>query len=52
MKDIVLKPEWTRYRIPLDGLDMSRIKTGFGWIVGNPGRPITFYLDDIAFTAD
>ncbi|MGI5870323.1 MAG: glycoside hydrolase family 2 TIM barrel-domain containing protein [Kiritimatiellia bacterium] len=52
LKDIVLKPEWTRYRIPLDGRDMSRIKTGFGWVVANPGRPIAFYLDDIVYTAD
>lgn len=52
LKDVVLKPEWTRYRIPLDGRDMSRIKTGFGWVVAHPGNPITFYLDDIEYTAD
>ena len=52
LKDVVLKPEWTRYRIPLDGRDMSRVKTGFGWVVANPGRPIAFYLDDIVYTAD
>lgn len=52
LKDVVLKPEWTRYRMPLDGRDMSRIKTGFGWSLAHPGNPITFYLDDIEYTAD
>lgn len=52
LKDVVLKSEWTRYRIPLDGQDLSRIKTGFGWVVGGQGEPIAFFVDDIQFTAD
>ncbi|NLB68848.1 MAG: hypothetical protein GX804_04065 [Lentisphaerae bacterium] len=52
LKDIKLKTEWTRYRIPLDGRDLTRVKTGFGWVVANPGESITFYLDDIYYTAD
>ena len=52
LKDVVLKKAWTRYRIPLDGRDMSRVKTGFGWVVAHPGNPMTFYLDDIEYTAD
>ncbi len=49
---ILLKKEWTRYRIPLDGLDLSTIKTGFGFSFANEGEPFTFYLDDIEYVAD
>jgi hypothetical protein len=52
LKDVVLKNVWTRYRIPLDGRDMQCIKTGFKWVIGNPGKPIAFYLDDIYYTQD
>ena len=48
----MLKNVWTRYRIPLDGRDMQCIKTGFKWVIANPGKPITFYLDDIYYTQD
>lgn len=49
---VVLKREWTRYRIPLDGLDLSTIKTGFGFSFANEGDPFTFYLDDIEYVAE
>ncbi len=49
---VLLKKEWTRYRIPLDGLDLSTIKTGFGFSFANEGEPFTFYLDDIEYVAD
>ena len=49
---VILKKEWTRYRIPLDGLDLSTIKTGFGFSFANEGEPFTFYLDDIEYVAD
>lgn len=52
LKDVVLKRDWVRYRIPLDGRDLSRIKTGFGWVVGGQGKPIRFYLDEIRYTAE
>ena len=45
--EIVLRKEWTRYRIALDGQDLSRIKTGFAFTVA--GGPLTFYLDDIEY---
>lgn len=41
--------EWTKYEISLDGMDLSRIKTAFCWVVGAHGQPITFYLDDIRY---
>ena len=49
LKDVRLKKEWTRYRIPLDGLDLSQIKTGFGFTLANDGEPFSFFLDDIKF---
>ena len=52
LEDVKLRKEWTRYRIALDGEDLSRIKTGFGFNFGGQGRPFAFYLDDIEYTAD
>lgn len=49
LNDVVLKDEWVRYRFPLTGLDLRRIKTGFGWSLAGQGKPVTFYLDDIRF---
>ncbi|MDQ2732129.1 MAG: hypothetical protein M3Y56_10755 [Armatimonadota bacterium] len=49
LKDVKLTTDWTQYSIDLDGQDMSLIKTGFCWIVGGQGAPITFYLDDVRF---
>ncbi|MBR1870812.1 MAG: hypothetical protein IJ802_03200, partial [Kiritimatiellae bacterium] len=52
LENVILKKEWTRYRIPLDGLDLSTIKTGFGFTIANDGDPFTFYLDDITYVAE
>ncbi len=49
---VVLKKTWTRYRISLDGLDLSQIKTGFGFSLGNDSEPFSFYLDDIEYVAE
>lgn len=51
-REITLKKQWTRYRIAVDGLDLSCVKTGFGWVTVAHGKPITFYLDDIRFTGE
>ena len=49
-KDLVkLTKDWKPYTIDLSGVDMSRIKTGFGWIVGGQQKPVTFYLDDVKY---
>ena len=50
--EVVLKKEWTRYRIPLDGQDLSCIKSGFGFNLANEGDPFTFYLDDISYVTE
>ncbi len=49
-REVSLTKNWARYRIALDGLDLSRTKTAFGWIVAPKGDPVTFYLDDVQFT--
>jgi len=46
---IQLAKEWTRYELDLKGKNLTRIKTGFAWVVAAPGEPVTFYLDDIRF---
>ena len=52
LENVTLKKEWTRYRITLDGEDLSQIKTGFGFNFGGQGRPFAFYLDDIEYVGD
>jgi hypothetical protein len=49
LKAVRLTTEWQKLRIPLDGRDLSRIKTGFGWSLAGQGKPVTFYLDDIRY---
>ncbi|MBI1310219.1 glycosyl hydrolase family 2 [bacterium] len=49
LKDVRLTPEWQTLRIPLDGRDLTRIKTGFGWSLAGQGQPVTFYLDNIRY---
>ena len=44
-----LTKEWKQYTIDLQGKDMSRIKTGFGWTLAATGEPVTFCLDDIRY---
>ena len=50
--EVELKKGWTRYRIALDGHDLSQIKTGFGFNFGGQGKPFAFYHDDIEYVAD
>jgi hypothetical protein len=47
---VVLGSEWKEYAIDLAGQDLSRIKTGFAFVVEGHGKPIQFFLDDIQFT--
>ena len=47
--DIVLEKEWKRYVIPLDGIDLSSIKTGFYISVKGRQTSVTVYLDSIRF---
>lgn len=47
-KEFTLTDEWKQYELDLANKDLSRIKTGFGWVVAGSGKPIVFYLDDVA----
>jgi hypothetical protein len=49
LKGTRLTTQWQKLRIPLEGRDLSRIKTGFGWSLAGQGKPITFFLDDIRY---
>ncbi len=46
---IVLTSEWRRYRIPLEGRDLSSLKTGFVVTLQGRRSPVTVYLDSIRF---
>ncbi len=46
---VELAKDWQQYTIDLSGKDLTCIKTGFGWTLAAPGRPVTFYLDDIQY---
>jgi hypothetical protein len=52
LKEIRLTTEWQKLRIPLEGRDLTRIKTGFGWSLAGQGAPVKFYLDDIRYVAE
>ena len=39
-------------RIDLEGVDLSCIKTGFGFSFGGQGSVKTFYIDDVEYIAD
>ena len=47
--DIVLTHDWRPYRVPLKGLDLSRVKTGFVVTLNGRSSPVTIYLDSIRF---
>lgn len=49
LDNIVLTHEWRRYAIPLRGVDLSSIKTGFVVTLEGRQSPVTIYLDDIRF---
>lgn len=46
---VTLEKGWKRFTIDLAGKDLRRVKTGFVWVVGDVGKPQTFYLDDIKY---
>lgn len=52
IKNVKMKTEWQKVRIPLDTRDLSCIKTGFSWSLAGSGQPVTFYLDEIRFVGD
>jgi hypothetical protein len=49
VEGIVLTNEWQRYRIPLDKLDLSSLKTGFVVTTTGQSTSVNIYLDNIRF---
>ncbi len=47
LEKTTLTREWQRFSIPVAGLDLTRIKTGFVWTLASTGQPVVFYLDNI-----
>ncbi len=46
---VTLTKKWHTYSIPVDGLDMKRILTGFGWSLASNGGAVTFYINNIEY---
>ena len=46
---IALTSEWQRYRVSLEGKDLSSLKTGFVVTLQGRRSPVTIYLDSIRF---
>jgi len=46
---IELTRDWRRYRVPLKGLDLAAIRTGFVVTLTGRATPVTVYLDSIRF---
>jgi hypothetical protein len=49
IKDVVLSDQWQRFVVPLEGKDLSSIKTGFFISLAGRRKPVTVYLDTIRF---
>lgn len=49
-RTIELQDEWRRYDLPLNGEDLSSLKTGFVVTLESGRSPVTIYLDSIRFT--
>jgi hypothetical protein len=47
--NIKLTDQWQRFRIPLDDIDLTSIKTGFVVTVQGRRTPVTIYLDEIRY---
>ncbi len=51
LPDVILTDKWQKLEIPLEGKNLSRIKTPFGWSLAGQPKPVTFYVDEIRFVA-
>ena len=49
LEKVSLTREWKQYSIDVAGQDLSRIKTGFVFVLAGQDRPVIFYLDAIRF---
>jgi hypothetical protein len=44
-----LTPDWRQYTIDLGQQDLTRIQTGFAFVIAGRGAPVVFYLDDVQY---
>lgn len=44
-----LTTDWQQFAIDVSQCDLSRIMTGFAWVVSGQGKPVVFYLDDVRY---
>jgi hypothetical protein len=49
VKGVKLRDEWQRFVVPLQGKDLSSIKTGFFISIEGGRKPVTVYLDHIRY---
>lgn len=47
LENVNLEKEWRTYQIPVGGLDLTRIKTGFVWSTTGNSSPTVFYIDAV-----
>lgn len=47
--EVTLSSDWTEYQIDLKGKNLERIKSGFYWVLGGQGQPVTFFLDEVRY---
>jgi hypothetical protein len=45
--EVTLSTEWREFSLSAEGSDLTRIKTGFMWVLAGQGVPVTFFLDDV-----
>ncbi len=46
---VTLDKTWKQYSFDLSNKDLSKIITGFCWVMQGQGAPVTFYLDDVRY---
>jgi len=49
---VILKKNWSKYKLDLAGRDLSYVLGGFGWVTNaanNKNKDISFFLDDIRY---
>lgn len=44
-----LTADWQQFAIDVSQCDLSRIMTGFAWVVSGQGKAVVFYLDDVRY---
>jgi len=49
LEKLALTRDWKMFEFDLQGLDLSRIKTGFSFVLTGQAQPVVLYLDDIRY---